>query len=101
MPPPTPSEEEVLAYFQQLSNWGRWGPDDELGTLNLITPEKRLQAAALVRDGITVGCARPIVVEGPAPDVTIPPLHFMVQSGETRGNTRANDFIGLFPHGLT
>src|ERR1700704_2643685 len=38
----------------ELSNWGRWGPDDELGTLNLITPAKRKQAAALVKDGLTV-----------------------------------------------
>ena len=34
----------------ELSNWGRWGPDDEMGALNLITPEKRREAAALVRD---------------------------------------------------
>lgn len=39
---------------QELSNWGRWGPDDQRGTLNLITPEKTRQAAALVRVGETV-----------------------------------------------
>ena len=39
---------------RELSNWGRWGPDDELGMANLITPEKRAQAAALVTDGVTV-----------------------------------------------
>ncbi|MBI3862392.1 MAG: cyclase family protein [Planctomycetia bacterium] len=39
------------------SNWGRWGANDELGTLNLITPEKRKQAAALVKDGVTVSLA--------------------------------------------
>jgi kynurenine formamidase len=42
----------------ELSNWGRWGKDDEKGTLNLITPEKRKQAAALVREGVTVSLAR-------------------------------------------
>jgi kynurenine formamidase len=41
----------------ELSNWGRWGRDDELGTLNLITPAKRRAAAALVREGITVSLA--------------------------------------------
>ena len=41
----------------ELSNWGRWGPDDELGALNLITPAKRLAATALVRAGITVSLA--------------------------------------------
>ncbi len=38
----------------ELSNWGRWGPDDQRGTLNLITPEKTRQAAALVQVGETV-----------------------------------------------
>jgi hypothetical protein len=37
-----------------LSNWGRWGPDDQRGTLNLITPEKTKQAATLVQEGTTV-----------------------------------------------
>src|SRR5262245_20504606 len=41
----------------ELSNWGRWGKDDELGALNLITPAKRRAAAALVRDGVTVSLA--------------------------------------------
>jgi kynurenine formamidase len=45
------------AWMEEISNWGRWGADDELGTLNLITPEKRKAAAALVRDGVTVSLA--------------------------------------------
>ena len=44
--------------FKQLSNWGRWGKDDQLGTFNLITPERRRQAAALVKSGISVSLAR-------------------------------------------
>ncbi len=49
---------EVLARWEkELSNWGRWGQDDELGTLNLITPEKRKQAAALVSEGFSVSLA--------------------------------------------
>ena len=39
---PIPTEEDVLGWMTTLSNWGRWGPEDELGTLNLITPEKRV-----------------------------------------------------------
>jgi kynurenine formamidase len=49
-----PSSDEVLAYFDSLSNRGRWGDDDELGTLNLIRPEHRVTAARLVRDGVVV-----------------------------------------------
>ena len=41
----------------ELSNWGRWGEDDEIGALNLITQEKRLQAVALVQEGFSVSLA--------------------------------------------
>ena len=47
----------------ELSNWRRWGPDDQMGALNLITPEKRKQAAALVTDGITVSMANDVITE--------------------------------------
>jgi kynurenine formamidase len=99
-----PTEDEVLGYMGSLSNWGRWGPDDELGTLNLITPAKRAQAGRLVREGISVTCSRLIVPEM-APDVTsIPPLHYMIRTGEhapSSGPGGSSDFIGLSFHGLT
>lgn len=99
-----PSEEEVLGYMTSLSNWGRWGSDDQLGTLNLIGPEKRAQAASLVKAGISVTCSRLIVPEN-APDVTsIPPLHYMintVESAPEEGPGGSSDFIGLSFHGLT
>src|ERR687896_108879 len=41
----------------ELSNWGRWGRDDQIGALNLVTPAKRRQAAALVKEGFTVSLA--------------------------------------------
>ena len=44
-------------WMDDLSNWGRWGKEDELGTLNLITPKERRQAAALVTAGISVSLA--------------------------------------------
>ena len=82
--PNIPTEEQVLGWFDSLSNWGRWGDDDELGTLNLITDAKRKEAAALVREGVSVTCSRLLVPEM-APDVTsIPPLHYMVSTGEVR-----------------
>lgn len=49
---------ENARMIKELSNWGRWGANDELGTLNLITPTKRVQAAKLVKDGATVSLAR-------------------------------------------
>ena len=44
-------------WMSELSNWGRWGDDDQLGALNLITPEKRIAAAQLVRTGVSVSLA--------------------------------------------
>ena len=48
---------DVEQWKQDLTNWARWGQDDQIGTLNLITSEKRKQAALLVRDGISVSLA--------------------------------------------
>jgi kynurenine formamidase len=48
---------EFDQWMQDISNWGRWGDDDELGTLNLITPEKRLAASKLVKEGVSVSMA--------------------------------------------
>ena len=45
------SKAEVMKKAEQLKNWGRWGPDDELGVLNFITPQDIVNAARLVRKG--------------------------------------------------
>ena len=55
---PVVSEAEYKRWQTELSNWGRWGKDDELGTLNLITAAKRKQAVALAKEGFTVSLAR-------------------------------------------
>ncbi len=107
MPGRIPTEQEVLGYFKKLSNWGRWGQDDQLGTLNFITPEKTRKAASLVQEGVTISCARTILWES-APDIPNPPVHFMVESGEgwatgqkvtSRPSQAATDFFGLIFHG--
>ncbi|MCY4659256.1 MAG: cyclase family protein [Acidobacteria bacterium] len=59
---PSVTPEQFDRWMSELSNWGRWGPDDELGTLNLITDAKRIEAAALVRTGRTVSLSRDPVV---------------------------------------
>src|SRR5271163_4458478 len=53
-----PDQSEVLEYFDRYSNWNRWGSDDELGTLNFVTAEKRVEASRLVRSGAVASCAR-------------------------------------------
>tara|TARA_S200000501_G_scaffold210299_1_gene197566 strand:+ start:424 stop:1431 length:1008 start_codon:yes stop_codon:yes gene_type:complete len=55
---PFVSQAQFDEWVGTLSNWGRWGPDDEIGTLNLITPEKRKEASSLVQNGVTVSLAR-------------------------------------------
>lgn len=46
--------DQIAEWESELSNWGRWGPNDQRGTLNLITPDKTREAAALVADGVSV-----------------------------------------------
>jgi kynurenine formamidase len=56
-PPRVVTVEEYERWKKDLSNWGRWGKDDQIGALNLITPEKRKQAAGLVKEGFSVSLA--------------------------------------------
>ena len=72
---------ELDGYAAAIANWGRWGPDDQLGTLNLLTPQRRVAAAALVRTGTCLGLGRRIG-GSPAPDNPVPPLQHMLATGE-------------------
>src|SRR6185436_19094461 len=69
------------ATFEQVKNWGRWGPDDELGALNLITPERRAAATALVTDGRALSLAFDLETV-PGPDNPSPVLHHMLNAGD-------------------
>lgn len=98
-----PTEQEVLGYKDVVSNWGRWGDDDQLGTMNLLTPDKTARAVSLVREGTTVSCARPLLFE-PAIDVKVPPVHIMLKHGEdapAKGPAGSGDFFGVAFHGST
>ncbi len=93
---------ELDRYAASAANWGRWGDEDQLGTLNLLTPERRRAAAALVRTGSCVSLGRRIGGP-PQPDDPQPPLQLMKGSGEAapaRGGSHASDWIGLAPHGF-
>lgn len=71
---------DVERWIKELSNWGRWGKNDQLGAINLITPAKRKQAAALVKEGVSVSLARN-ADEEKAPDNGDPFEHRMIKSG--------------------
>jgi kynurenine formamidase len=92
-----PTIEEYGAYKDRFSNWGRWGPDDQLGTLNHITPEKRRAAAALVREGRTVSCERPLATAAVMSGARNP------TPADHRMNIGAGgcgDYIGVSYHGF-
>lgn len=92
---------EVESYFSSLSNWGRWGHDDELGTLNLIGPEQRRAALSEIRDGRTVGCGHLIEADTMAAN-SGNVMRFMLETGEgaaTKGWGSSGEWIGLRFHG--
>jgi kynurenine formamidase len=73
---------EVATIGAQVRNWGRWGPDDEIGTLNFITPAKRAAAAQLVRKGVTFSLQIPMNNRGPmAGPIRVNPVHTMTATG--------------------
>jgi kynurenine formamidase len=61
------TEADYQRAMKEVSNWGRWGKDDELGAANLITPAKRKQAVALAKEAVAVSLAHDIIQEA-APD---------------------------------
>jgi hypothetical protein len=56
---------EFEAMFESVKNWGRWGPDDELGTLNFITPERVAAACRLATTGKVLALGIPLDRNGP------------------------------------
>ncbi|MFQ5880552.1 MAG: cyclase family protein [Dehalococcoidia bacterium] len=68
---------------QKLSNWGKWGPDDEIGTMNFITPQKIIAAARLVRKGKVFSLAVPLDSNGPQRPggQRFNPIHWMLRDG--------------------
>lgn len=96
------SHQQFEELFQSVCNWGRWGPEDQRGTLNYITPDHVRAAASLVRSGRQVSLALPVnTVAGP--DNPRPASHHMVKMFDlpvTRGEPQfAGDFLGTEIHG--
>lgn len=98
--------------LSRLSNWGRWGPDDQRGALNYITDEHRRAAATLVRRGSVFALGLPLTGgQGPQRGTgsRVNPLHFMTATGNDPttsvplGGDAAytDDFIGLSVQGST
>jgi kynurenine formamidase len=90
------TDDELEAMFQRCSNAGKWGADDELGTLNYITPTKRIAAAQLVRTGETVSLGRDISTTASKVDPN--PVRLMITYGTGPG---ISDYFAMAPHGMT
>lgn len=103
--PPLPTGAEMAATFERLKNWGRWGADDELGALRLITPESRVAAAGLIRSGVTVSMAHDVTTE-PTPQTPDPAQHQMLACGDDLGSDgipgyeATRDAFGTDVHGM-
>jgi len=90
-------EASIAEAAQRFSNWGRWGADDDRGTLNFLTPDKRIEAAALVRRGVSFSLAQRFDADGPQRGWRrrTNPVHTMLDTGldAERGGQG-------FPHGI-
>lgn len=104
MPSHAPDHPAVL--FESLKNWGRWGPDDERGTLNHLGPDERMAALSAVRTGETVSLANDLAVV-PTAENPFPAHHHMLAAGDDGrhgngipGYEASRDYVGCHVHGL-
>tara|TARA_R110002072_G_scaffold56097_4_gene145529 strand:- start:8509 stop:9453 length:945 start_codon:yes stop_codon:yes gene_type:complete len=102
---PDVTDDYCQSLWTQVSNWGRWGDDDQKGALNFIDAAKRQQAARLVSEGVAIGIGNPWPVD-PAPHNMWPAEHRMVRAGDdcdypgVPGLSVALDYIGVETHGI-
>src|SRR3954447_24374495 len=90
-------ESAIAAAAKRCSNWGRWGADDVLGTLNFLDEAKRREGAALVRRGVSFSLAQSFDADGPQRGWRrrTNPVHTMLDTGlDAERGTQG------FPHGI-
>jgi kynurenine formamidase len=92
-----PDISTVRGYIAKHSNWGRWGADDERGTLNHVTADAIVRAASLVKKGRSISLALPFDENGPQRGTfnRFNPIHLMTRDGaDVIANTSVRDFYG-------
>jgi kynurenine formamidase len=95
--PTIANEEDFRRAMKELSNWGRWGDDDELGAANLITPAKRKQALALAKEGVPISLAHDVAQEKAADAPNI--LERVLGDVTPTGTTDRYQYTGTY-HGV-
>lgn len=93
----TPNVETVRALIAKYGNWGRWGADDQVGTLNHVTPEAVAAGAAAIRSGKRFSLALPFDADGPQRGGfgRFNPIHLMFRDGgDIATGTIIEDFYG-------
>src|SRR5215468_10437990 len=83
--PTLANEADFRRAMKELSNWGRWGNEDELGAANLITPAKRKQALLLAKEGLPISLAHDVIQEraADAPNILERVLGNVTSTGTT------------------
>jgi kynurenine formamidase len=92
------SQDPLLTLFQEVSNWGRWGTDDELGTLNYVTANKVIEAAGLVKSGRVVSVAHDIDTIQSRKN-RVPAVYMMLYRGQD--SISAVDLLSIVAHSVT
>jgi Putative cyclase len=95
---PVITKETFERWMTELSNWGRWGKDDEMGAMNLITPATRKQAVSLVKEGASFSLARDAEKEK-AVDNPAPFGHHMTKTGINNPGSSSGDTFTISHHG--
>jgi kynurenine formamidase len=95
---PAVTREIFDQWFTELSNWGRWGKDDEMGAVNLITPDTRKRAISLVKEGASFSLSRDAEKEK-AVDNPVPFGHQMTRTGANTTATSSGDIFTISHHG--
>jgi kynurenine formamidase len=97
---PNLTKADLDKWMTQVSNAGRWGKDDQMGTVNLITAAKRKKAAALVREGVAISLAHDVIMEK-TPDNGSPFIHTMNATGEKPDAFTTTDTYTTNYHGFS
>ena len=94
------SADEFRQLFEEVSNWGQWGSEDERGALNYLTPQRLAEAAALVRSGVSVSLSRPLNTARETDNPEPADHHMTMLGGRTHsdGLAFAKDYIGVDYH---